>query len=167
MIIGNSFVEGMTAYDVLYPSNAIWSRGIQINYMYSQLEQAVSYHPNILILSYGTNDILSWTSNVNGFIEAYRNALNEIKSSLPNTIIYICSILPVNDIGLASKPAFKYIDLYNQELAKLCTEFGITFLDSSYILNFDTNPYAFDGIHPNGFFYPYWANDIINKTNMR
>lgn len=167
MIIGNSFVEGMTAYNVLYPSNTIWSRGIRINNMSNQLEQAINYQPNMLILSYGTNDILIWNSNVDAFINAYRTSITQIKTSLPNTIIKICSILPVNDKALSEKPAFQYIDLYNQELEKLCQELGIQFLNSSDLLNLENNPYEFDGIHPKGFFYPKWANDIINKTKMR
>lgn len=167
LIIGNSFVEGMTAYGVLYPSNAIWSRGIRIDNMDSQLEQAISINPNILILSYGTNDILSWGSNVSTFIQAYRTKLQQIKTSLPNTTIYICSILPVTTATTIEKPAFQYIDLYNQELAKLSAESGVTFLNSGYLLPKDASAYAFDGIHPNGSFYPKWAADIINKIGMR
>ena len=166
LMIGDSFVEGMEAYDVIYSSNVIWERGKRIDNMHDHLDKAIIYNPNILILVYGSNDVQMWDYNVEGFIKAYEKSLNEIFNSLPNTKIYLTSILPVNDVALKEDPSFKYIDLFNNRLQELCDEKGISFLDSSYILDLESNPYSSDGIHPKGFFYEKWALDILDKIEV-
>lgn len=166
LMIGDSFVEGMEAYEVLYSSNVIWERGKRIDNMNDQLDKAITFNPNILILVYGSNDVQMWDSNVDGFINAYEKSLDEISNSLPNTKIYVTSILPVNDVALKEDPSFKYINLFNNRLKQLCDEKGIDFLDSSYILDLESNPYSSDGIHPKGFFYEKWALDILDKIEV-
>ena len=82
LMIGDSFVEGMAAYGVLYSSNAIWERGKRIDNMSDQLAKGVEYNPSSLILVYGSNDVQMWDYNVDGFINAYSNSLDNITSSL-------------------------------------------------------------------------------------
>ena len=163
LMIGDSFVEGMEAYGALYSSNTIWQRGKRIDDMSDQLEKAITYNPSALILSYGSNDVQMWSSNVDGFIAAYSNSLDNIANALPNTTVYVCSILPVSQEAINNDPSFQYISLFNERLQQLCNDRGIKFIDSSYILATVDDPYSPDGIHPKGFFYEKWANDILEK----
>ncbi len=163
LMIGDSFVEGMEAYGALYSSNTIWQRGKRIDDMTDQLEKAVSYQPNFLILSYGSNDVQMWDANVDGFINAYRKSLDNIHQALPNTKVYVCAILPVSQKAKQEDPSFQYVDLFNQRLKQLCDEKGITFIDSSYLLTLESDPYGPDGIHPKGYFYEKWAENIVSK----
>lgn len=163
LMMGDSLVEGMEAYGVLYPSNTIWQRGIRIDNMQEQLEKAVTYNPNAIVLSYGLNDIRLWNGNADRFIDAYNNSLDSIMNALPNTKIYVCSILPVSQVALDKDSSFQYINLFNDRLKQLCNDKGIQFLDSSYLLINASDSYGSDGIHPKAFFYQEWANDIMSK----
>ena len=163
LIMGDSLVEGLEAYGVLYSSNTIWKREERIDNMQEQLKQAVSYNPNAIILAYGLNDIRLWNGNVNGYINAYSNSLDTIINTLPNKEIYVCAILPVSNESTAKDSSFQYIALFNERLKQLCNEKNIQLIDSSYLLKNVDNPYGPDGIHPKAFFYQEWANDIMNK----
>lgn len=167
VIMGDSFVEGMTAYEVLYEENAIWTRGKRIDNFYDDLDKAVLKNPDILILAYGSNDVQMWGSNVNSFINAYSKAINTIKEKLPNTKIYICSIFEVSESAKIKDSTFRNIPLFNEKLKIFADENNITLIDSSYIIKENNDPYSYDGIHPKAFFYPKWASDIVSKTNMR
>ncbi len=167
VIMGDSFVEGMNAYEVLYEENTIWTRGKRIDNFYDDLDKAILKNPNILILVYGSNDVQMWGSNVNSFINAYSKAINTIKEKLPNTKIYICSIFEVSESAKEKDNTFINIPLFNEKLKMFADENNITFIDSSYIIKENSDPYSYDGIHPKAFFYPKWASDIVSKTNMR
>ncbi len=163
LMIGDSMVEGMDAYEVLYSSNTIWQRGKRIDDMSDQLEKAVTYNPSAIILSYGLNDVQLWNGRVDSFINAYNNSLENIRKALPNTTIYVCSIFPVSQEAIDRDSSFQYINLFNDRLQQLCNDKGISFIDSRYLLSNVSNPYGPDGIHPKAFFYKEWANDIMSK----
>ena len=93
MVIGDSTAEGLSAYGVLDPSSVIWTRGQTIQHMKDSMSSVIPSNPSVLFLSYGANDLLSWNGNVDGYINAYSNAIDYIYSVLPNTGICVNSIL--------------------------------------------------------------------------
>ena len=79
-------------------------------------------------------------------------------------VLMVLDIMEIEDWKIKEEAMKKEnIDLFNQRLEELCNQRGIPFLDSSYILNLESDPYSPDGIHPKGFYYEKWALDILNK----
>ena len=84
MAVGDSMAEGLDCYGVLNKENVVWHRGRRIDTMSADLEKVKAYNPSFLFLAYGANDIKSWTSNVDGWIAKYREAIMKIQSELPS-----------------------------------------------------------------------------------
>lgn len=168
MVIGDSTAEGLEAYGILNSSNVIWTRGRVIQYMDADLQKAIDYQPDVLFLSYGANDLLSWNGNVDGYINAYRKAIKNLNTVLPNTRICINAILPVSDKALANNPEYAYEEEFNTELEKLCIEKNITFIDNRKLLeqSKDGKKFESDGVHPKPFYYRLWANNMIESANL-
>ena len=163
MVIGNSTAEGLSAYGVLDPSSVIWTRGQTIQHMKDSMSSVIPSNPSVLFLSYGANDLLSWNGNVDGYINAYSNAIDYIYSVLPNTRICVNSILPVSDQAKSSNSAYNYQEEFNTRLKELCNSKNVTFIDNSSVLNNspDGRIYESDGVHPRPFYYKQWAYNMI------
>lgn len=162
MVAGDSMAEGLTAYEVLDDENVVWYRGRRIDNMNKDMDRIVSYQPNYLFLTYGSNDLELWVGNVSSFINSYRNTLSYIKNTLPNTKIIINSILPVSEEALSKNNAYSYQELFNNELKKLAEEENISFLENSSFLYERENPFSTDGVHPKGFYYSLWAKNMAS-----
>lgn len=168
MVIGDSTAEGLTAYGILDSSSVIWTRGRTIQYMKEDIGPVLNYKPDVLFLSYGANDLLSWNGNVDGYINAYSNVLDYLSSTLPNTRICINSVLPVSNEAKEKNSAYNYQEEFNTRLKELCGSRGITFIDNSFILNNspDGKVYESDGVHPRPFYYRQWANNMITASGI-
>lgn len=161
MVIGDSMAEGLSAYGVFNPVNVVWSRGRRIDNMQEDMSRVLEFQPDYLFLAYGLNDLEMWNGRVEGFISSYRNTISYLQSVLPNTKIIINSVLPVSKEAQDRHSAFQYQELFNTELEKLASEFGIPFLENSGYLLGKENPYTTDGIHPQYFFFFDWGKHMV------
>ncbi len=164
-VIGDSMVEGLTAYNVLDEDQAVFHRGRRIDNMEKDLPKLSNQNPSYLFLSYGSNDLELWTGRVNSFISAYRKKLNYLKEALPNTIIIINSILPASQKAVNKSSAFSYQELFNNELKNLANELNVPFLENSVYLNEREKPYSSDGIHPKAFYFTLWGKHMVSYLN--
>ncbi len=168
MVMGDSTAEGLSAYQILYENNVVWTRGRVIQYMEADLDKVLNNQPAILFLSYGANDLLSWNGNVDGYIRAYEKVIQDLRELLPNTRICINAILPVSQNALNNNPAYAYRDTFNARLKEFCTENDILFIDNEFILdqNGDGNKFEGDGVHPRPFFYRLWATNMAKEAGI-
>ncbi len=162
MAVGDSMAEGLDCYGVLNKENVVWHRGRRIDTMSADLEKVKAYNPSFLFLAYGANDIKSWTSNVDGWITKYREAIMKIQSELPNTKIIVNSVLPVSDYATANDPSFTYQPMYNDALKNLAKELGIQFLENGVYLADRVNSFSADGVHPKVPFFQSWGKHMAS-----
>ena len=162
MAVGDSMAEGLDCYGVLNKENVVWHRGRRIDTMSADLEKVKAYNPSFLFLAYGANDIKSWTSNVDGWITKYREAIMNIQSELPNTKIIVNSVLPVSDYAVANDPSFTYQPMYNDALKNLAKELGIQFLENGVYLADRVNSFSADGVHPKVPFFQSWGKHMAS-----
>lgn len=162
MAVGDSMAEGLDCYGVLNKENVVWHRGRRIDTMSADLESVKAYNPSYLFLAYGANDIKSWTSNVDGWIAKYREAIMKIQSELPNTKIIVNSVLPVSDYATANDPSFTYQPMYNDALKNLAKELGIQFLENGVYLADRVNSFSADGVHPKVPFFQSWGKHMAS-----
>ena len=123
-------------------------------------------NPSTIVLMIGTNDIDGGVPNET-IIENYKIILSEINKNQPMVELYFVSVIPQN------KDLESYTQLnvdknnntiltINEEIKKLCDEFGCTYIDLHSNL-IDENGYlrkelSDDGIHLNANGFEIWTN---------
>ena len=123
-------------------------------------------NPGTVVLMIGTNDIDSGIS-VDKIIENYRIILDEIEKNQPTVELYFVSVIPQNKdlenyTGLNVDKNNNTILTVNEEIKKLCGEYGCTYIDlHSKLLN--ENGYlrkdcSDDGLHLNSNGFKIWTD---------
>jgi lysophospholipase L1-like esterase len=112
----------------------------------------------------GINDLLNG-QNVSHVETNYEKVINKIRSESPDTVIYIQSILPINnDIVETSNVDSQEIITINEKLKTYADGNKIFFIDiySSFCGadNKMFRTYAWDGLHPSAYGYLVWKNLI-------
>ena len=121
----------------------------------------------------GANGI-GWLDN-DYMIKLYSGWLNNIKSELPNSIIYVQSILPItqqlSDANQNKPNALTNdkIEIYNQTLHEMCNKNKFHFLNVAEIFKNENNTLPdeaspVDGLHLTSKYYNNWLNYIKTHT---
>ena len=165
IFLGNSLTAGIAWNELLDEPNAR-NRGISGDTSYGiieRLEEVVEGKPAKIFLLIGINDIAR-NFPANKIIENHHKIVQQIQKSSPNTLIYLQTLLPVNNSynqfpnhynkdqtiaavnqglkGLAEAKNLELVDLYPH------------FLDKQARLN---KIYTHDGLHLNAQGYKLWA----------
>ena len=94
IILGDSIVEGGSAYEWLTPSNFSSKIGISVCTAEEQIDAAINASPSLLFMCFGVNDIENYGSQVDGFISDYREAITKIQGATPHTCLLYTSPSP-------------------------------------------------------------------------
>ena len=156
VIAGDSRAEGISAYGVLTQASVVAQKG-------RSLSTAIGMYPKNMFLTYGINDVVGVQSS-DAFIKLYGEVIDKVKSKLPNSNIYICSILPVTTAAANKQPNLKNIAQWNQDLKQLCEEKGVKFIDASSIMS--EGNYEPDGIHFGVTCIKKWLDLFIQSANL-
>lgn len=167
LVLGDSIAQGLYEYGVLDQSHVLAERGAGVvngggELASGQMAQAKALVPQALFLSYGMNDMK--VTDQDSFLKAYREDLEDLKQSLPDTDIYVNSILPVQQDTVAQQPVYANIPQYNEGLKHLCDELEITFIDNTDLVKEEY--YADDGIHMAPAYYTEWVNRMAEVAGL-
>lgn len=159
VIMGDSQSEGLTVYGVLNSTSVIAKKGGSILSAKSDnMSQLSNLSPSNVFILYGMNDILTYQNNIDSFINDYSALIEEIKKTLPDSNIFVNSILPVEEKVIIARPIYKKIKNYNLALNQMCTELGVTYVDSHQILIDNPDLFEADGMHLKPPFYKKWLD---------
>lgn len=160
-------------WNVLFGVSNIANFGISGNTtddILTRLDAAIESRPQKLFLMIGINDLRTG-KDVPYVFANYEKIISEIRSASPVTVIYIESVLPVDNNIAGPKfgiiDAQKIIDL-NSQIKSLADGNKIQFID--LYPNFcgaDNRlyvEYAKDGLHLNSHGYAEWKKLIIDKV---
>jgi lysophospholipase L1-like esterase len=170
VFIGNSLTEGFNL-NKFFPESGPVNRGISGDTIDGILERfessVVSLKPSKLFLMIGINDI--GTRVPDSLILAnYQLLLRTIMKSLPNTKVYIHSILPTTAIW-TNCPVDK-IQRINTLIEVYTSRFGFTWIDlySKFATEngYLKNDFTIDGMHLNSKGYVYWSV-ILKKYGLK
>ncbi len=161
-MVGDSLTEG-ARWDEFFPDVKIINRGICSDItsgVENRISSIIKTNPEKIFLMIGINDIALGIEQE----EIYSNIesiIKKISSELPETKIYIQSILPVASDDINRQTIINI----NTDLQKLCESNGITYVDlHSRFVNEDgylNTKYADkDGLHLNGLGYGLWREII-------
>ena len=152
-VIGDSITQGLYEYGVLDQANVMADRGTEVSEVSSEkiqehIAKAKELKPQALFLAYGMNDVEAVRGDADAFIKAYRPIIEDLKKTLPDTKIYINSILQE----------------FNQKLEELCEEERVTFIDNTSLVKDEY--YADDGIHMAPDYYTGWVDHMAEVAEL-
>ena len=170
MFIGDSIIDGCEWHELLSEEKfEILNRGInsdRIEGVINRLPTLINESPKIIFIMIGINNLQHGATD-EYILDKYAYLLNDLKLHLPDTEIFVMSILPVSK-NIAEKTQIKSNDRIknlNYKIEELAIKYNIryiNFFDSFLENNYINSLYTFDGLHPNGEGYEQ-IKLILNK----
>lgn len=165
VFIGDSIIEGISGYQLLAEDHVVAMRGKRTDNCEDDVEAAIALAPQQLFMLYGMNDLEYCRGDALRFASQYQELLTLVKEKLPNTDIFVLSILPIHESAIKNVPVYGSYPDFNQALADVCKEEKVTFLDLGHLLT-SADDYEFDGVHPKYAFYPLWLMEIAKEAGL-
>jgi len=171
VFLGNSITHWGDWAELLQCSR-VKNRGIAGDISYGilgRLDELIEEKPAKIFIMIGVNDIgrkIPLAATLNN----YEKIINKLRSALPATVIYIQSVLPINE-KLINREYYTgtntEIVTMNSGIEKLARSLGITYLNLHALL-VDANgqlpaKYTYDGIHLTAGAYIKWTDFIKAK----
>lgn len=153
IIAGDSIVEAISAYGILDDDQVLAEIGAHTWHLSKVTDQIVSSNPKYLILHYGENE-LDELEMAPYFIGRYRECIETLKEELPDTVIFVDSIFPVQEKAYNSEPYTVNIPYYNELIREMADDLDVIYIDyDPFWEALETDYYEPDGIHPVMSFY--------------
>lgn len=150
VFFGDSMTEAMSAYGFIDASRTVYHRGASIASLTKYIQGVIDIYPKRLVMFTGLNDC-SYYQDVQAYINDYVAMIGQIKASLPDVQIYVCSVLPPNDAIKATRTDLARSDAFDTALATTCSQQGWTYIDTKWMVR--PGRYEQDGIHVDAVFY--------------
>ena len=165
VVIGDSLTEGLSAFDWLSDDQVFSKVGASVLNSDDIVNQAVEIYPECAFFAFGMNDMGNFSGDSKAFVKRYRSMIKAFEKKSPNTRIYVCSISTPSKTAIKNTPEIGDYKKFNSAIKKMCAKMNIPFIDTSYILEKNTELYAKDGIHASSEYYPIWMDDMIEEAN--
>lgn len=165
VFLGDS-ITNFNEWGEAFPFVKTYNRGISgdttVGVM-KRLNQIVALKPSKVFIMIGINDLGAKTPKEE-ILKNYNTILEKMKSELPDTKIFIESILPTKPLAKSKKLSNEDINWLNKELERVAKENGNTFIDlHSLFADKDgelKGEWTVDGVHITGEGYKAWENEI-------
>lgn len=159
LFLGDSVTESIGFYEFIDESRVIGQKGLTIAKAEKSIDKLKSAKVKNIFILLGTNDLESGMDQAT-FIKQYADLIDHIKENLPQSDIFIQSILPIDKNKEASRPNLvnSRIDEFNKALMELCIEKEVSYLNIATVLKNDAKLFEPDGIHPKFDFYKKWID---------
>ncbi len=173
VFIGDSITTGIKLYDVMSNTTVLASTGIGLENILTKA--AIKYGDETLTamqalaktgarkvyIMLGANSILGDHDVMAGL---YGNLIDEVRRNAPGSIIYVQSVLPINEeiFHVKYNPNINNSDImdFNEKLAALAAEKDAYYLDVGSVFRDETGgmpaEYTPDGMHINSAQYIMW-----------
>jgi lysophospholipase L1-like esterase len=174
VFFGDSITFGAN-WQELFPQSNVVNRGISGDTtlgLLNRQDEIMALRPRQIFLMIGTND-LCFEQPPAKILANYQLILERFRKELPDTPVYVQSILPFNDNLFPSRGLRKNenIRALNNEIKKLAEKNGYDYIDLASVF---TGPsgrlsqeYTYDGLHLNDNAYRIWRSQIeslVGKT---
>ena len=164
-ILGDSRAVGFYSYNLVDQSRVFATGGATIRDIEQYTDQLAALNPSSIIFCYGLNDIsIGYWDNVDDYIAEQDQIIADLQAAMPNTTIYINSIIPATDPAFERSEKWRDIPDWNDAIRKHCQENNIPYIDITEDVEAHEDLYDVDGIHMQKAFYEYWAIDMITEV---
>lgn len=170
IFLGDSLTD-LCEWAELLKNDRIKNRGIcgdTTEGVLNRIDNIIEHQPKKLFILIGIND-LNQGIQVLDIVENYHLILRKVNESLPNTQVFIQSVLPVNYQKFQRNSVNDKVVELNVRLRELTKEFSYQYIDlfSAFLdINKELNSqYTIDGVHLNGQGYLLWKKIIEKDVN--
>ncbi len=169
LILGDYVAQGVCDQEVLSQSFVLAKEEASVTDTAStgvteKLAEAAEKEPKVLFLVLGVNDAAMEDGNADSFGEDYQAFLEQVKSSLPDTKIYVNSILPVQAQAIEEASGLARIPEYNEKLKAVCREMNVAYIDNSSLVKDEY--YKDDGKKMKKKYYTAWVKEIAQAADL-
>ena len=164
-IVGDSIIRQVRLYHFL-DAPVFAEGGVHISVDMPLLDEVEAAKPSVVFLCFGMNDVGVFKDQVDLYVGRYSHIIRRLQISLPDAAIYVHAALPVSDSLLKKEPKYQYLELYNEEMKKVCPELGAYYLDSSFIFHARRDLFREDGVHPKEEYYPLWLTYLADCAGL-
>lgn len=164
LILGDSRTKGLTEYQILDNSKVIAEIGVSLPNTGDAVQKAIEAAPQYVFLAYGLNDFEYFRGDVERFKEEYREVVKKLKEGLPESEIYINTLLPVQPNAVARNKYYNQLDNFNEAIRQLCVEEEVGCVD---VVDLAADEfYEGDGIHLRKDYYPLWVDKMAEVAGL-
>jgi len=161
--LGDSISEGLSYYGYLEDTGVIAGKGLSITKGIDESDKIIALRPKRVFILFGINDIDDRTPS-SWLVGQYTSLVVKLKTKLPDSKIYVMSILPVLE-GVVENTHINnaHIIECNKGLIQMTNQENVNYVNLGSLLN-ESNKYLYegDGIHLKPDFYPLWLNYLEN-----
>lgn len=184
VFIGDSITNGIQLYKTAKGADIISKTGLNIesiikepieinNQPLSVLQAIKQSNKNKIYIMVGSNGI-GWL-DIDYMVNLYKNWLTQLRSEIPNSIIYVQSVFPItkelSDYNQAKNNCLtnSKIDEYNNAIFNMCKENYFFYLNVAEAFKGDNGclpkeASPIDGMHINSNYYNIWLDYIKTHT---
>ena len=172
VFLGDSLTEGLGLYGYVKTKNLVAKKGLSIEQAQKKIGTITKKKPKYIFVMLGINDMNYSGYTLSDIESNYRTLLEKLHKKLPNTKIYLQSLLPVTSKFAKSHKRLsnERIVKMNKRLKKMSTSYEYTsYVDihSRYVTKKKclSSKVSSDGYHLKVNAYAKWVNYI--KDEMR
>ena len=168
-ILGDSRAVGFYYHEFVPEERVLAQSGgkiTDITEMPEYVERLKALKPKHIFLCFGLNDvgIGIWPTGQE-YAAEYEKQMQILIQALPESEIYINSILPAVGVGLSADPDYPRIGEYNEALKTMAEEKGYHYIDNTKVAEEHQDLYQEDGLHVQTEFYKYWAANMLTGVD--
>lgn len=166
VFLGDSITDEGEWVELLENKN-ILNRGISgdtTRRILNRLDAIIQTRPTQIFLMVGINDFVNEKKSIEEVLSKYKIILEEFQNQIPQTEVFIQSVLPVNNNLTYFLENNQKVIKFNLKLQELATEFNYQYIDVFSKLADSEDQldvkYTTDGVHLNGKAYVIWKEAV-------
>ena len=183
VFIGDSLTTGIQLYNILPDTTVLASVGININNIFTNevindgnggqqtiLDAAKGIQPAKIYTMLGTNGLKGLGPQET--VRYYRQLVQQLKADHPDSIIYVQSLMPINEEIFAANYGYELtnaeIDECNELLMQMAGEEEVYFVNCAEAIKDENGElpaeFTTDGLHFRGEYYNKWIDYLKEHT---
>ena len=183
VFIGDSLTTGIQLYNILPDTTVLASVGININNIFTNevindgnggqqtiLDAAKNIQPAKIYTMLGTNGLKGLGPQET--VRYYRQLVQQLKADHPDSIIYVQSLMPINEEIFAANYGYELtnaeIDECNELLMQMAGEEEVYFVNCAEAIKDENGElpaeFTTDGLHFRGEYYNKWIDYLKEHT---
>lgn len=167
VFLGDSVMDGVSYYGYVPGTQVVSNGNMTTDKAKDYVSSVASANPGKVFIMVGLNDINYGTRDAEDITGYYSDLVSSIKSSVPNTKVYILSVLPVTkafETKQNNKITQSAVDALNKALSEKAVSMGASYIDVSSAF-IDGTGYMGSSFTGNGCniyneYYPFMLNGI-------
>lgn len=164
VFMGDSITEALEFYNILNSSSVLAKKGQDVIKARKSVPQLKNLNPKRIFILYGEND-LELFSDAKDFEDNYTKLVKDIKRALPNSQIYLQSVMPAQPKAQQRNKKLSNFrsSLFLDVVKRVAKKEKVNFIDIRPVIANKNYLYEPDGIHFNAKFYSLWLNYLRQK----